>query len=88
MNTVVQCLEVDYKAQKAEDFFDIQLEVVGNETLDQSLQNLLVKEKLVGQNKYDSGEHGLQDSVKFNELVALPPIITLHLKRYKYDLEA
>lgn len=38
-----------------------------------------------GDNKYDAGEHGLQEAEKGVIFVSFPPILHLHLMRFQYD---
>lgn len=38
-----------------------------------------------GDNKYDAGEHGLQDAEKGVIFVQFPPVLHLHLMRFQYD---
>lgn len=45
----------------------------------------MAKETLDGDNKYDAGEHGLQDAEKGVIFSAFPPVLHLHLMRFQYD---
>lgn len=38
-----------------------------------------------GDNKYDAGEHGLQDAEKGVVFSSFPPVLHLHLMRFQYD---
>lgn len=45
----------------------------------------MAPETLDGDNKYDAGEHGLQDAEKGVIFVQFPPVLHLHLMRFQYD---
>lgn len=38
-----------------------------------------------GDNKYDAGDHGLQDAEKGVVFISFPPVLHLHLMRFQYD---
>lgn len=38
-----------------------------------------------GENKYDAGEHGLQEAEKGVRFDVFPPVLHLHLLRFQYD---
>lgn len=42
-------------------------------------------ELLDGDNKYDAGEHGLQEAEKGVRFDMFPPVLHLHLMRFQYD---
>ena len=42
-------------------------------------------ESLDGDNKYDAGEHGLQEAEKGVIFLTLPPVLHLQLMRFQYD---
>ncbi|KAJ5182979.1 Ubiquitin carboxyl-terminal hydrolase 21 [Penicillium capsulatum] len=85
--TYISCINVDYESSRVEDFWDIQLNVRGNKTLDDSFRDYIQVETLEGENKYDAGSpYGLQDAKKGVIFESFPPILHLHLKRFEYDL--
>lgn len=85
--TYISCINVDYESSRIEDFWDIQLNVRGNKTLDDSFRDYIQVETLDGENKYDAGgPHGLQDAKKGVIFESFPPVLHLHLKRYEYDI--
>lgn len=51
----------------------------------ESFKDYIAKETLEGDNKYDAGEHGLQDAEKGVIFVKFPPVLHLHLMRFQYD---
>ncbi|PLN77676.1 ubiquitin C-terminal hydrolase [Aspergillus taichungensis] len=85
--TYISCINVDYESSRVEDFWDIQLNVRGNKTLDDSFKDYIQVETLEGENKYDAGPpYGLQDAKKGVIFESFPPILHLHLKRFEYDI--
>lgn len=45
----------------------------------------MATETLDGDNKYDAGEHGLQEAEKGVIFASFPPVLHLHLMRFQYD---
>lgn len=85
--TYISCINVDYESSRIEDFWDIQLNVRGNKTLDDSFRDYIQVETLDGENKYDAGQpYGLQDAKKGVIFESFPPVLHLHLKRFEYDI--
>ncbi|EDN02652.1 conserved hypothetical protein [Histoplasma mississippiense (nom. inval.)] len=85
--TYISCIHVDYESSRIEDFWDIQLNVRGNRTLDDSFKDYIQVETLEGENKYDAGEpYKLQDAKKGVIFESFPPVLHLHLKRFEYDI--
>ncbi|CAL00824.1 uncharacterized protein An09g05480 [Aspergillus niger] len=85
--TYISCINVDYESSRVEDFWDIQLNVRGNKTLDDSFKDYIQVETLEGENKYDAGQpYGLQDAKKGVIFESFPPVLHLHLKRFEYDI--
>ncbi|EEP79053.1 conserved hypothetical protein [Uncinocarpus reesii 1704] len=85
--TYISCINVDYESSRIEDFWDIQLNVRGNKTLDDSFKDYVQVETLEGENKYDAGPpYGLQDAKKGVIFETFPPVLHLHLKRFEYDI--
>lgn len=54
-------------------------------TVYESFKDYIATEMLEGDNKYDAGEHGLQDAEKGVIFVKFPPVLHLHLMRFQYD---
>lgn len=85
--TYISCINVDYESSRVEDFWDIQLNVRGNKTLDDSFKDYIQVETLEGENKYEAGApYGLQDAKKGVIFESFPPVLHLHLKRFEYDI--
>lgn len=50
-----------------------------------SFSDYVSTESLDGDNKYDAGEHGLQEAEKGVIFSSFPPVLHLHLMRFQYD---
>ncbi|XP_066936124.1 ubiquitin carboxyl-terminal hydrolase 7-like [Clytia hemisphaerica] len=85
MNSYIQCTNVDYRSAREEPFYDIQLNVKGKTDVIDSFDEYIKAETLDGDNKYDAGEHGLQDAKKGVIFRRFPPVLHLHLLRFQYD---
>lgn len=53
--------------------------------VDESFKDYVATETLEGENKYDAGEHGLQEAEKGVIFASFPPVLHLHLMRFQYD---
>ena len=65
MISYIRCKNVDYKSTRTESYYDIQLNIKGKKTIDESFADYIKTETLEGDNKYDAGSFGLQ--VRFSE---------------------
>jgi ubiquitin carboxyl-terminal hydrolase 7 len=83
--TYIKCINVDYESSRIEDFWDIQLNVSGNETLDDSFKDYIAEETMDGENKYFAEGYGLQDAKKGVIFESFPEVLHLQLKRFEYD---
>lgn len=83
--TYVRCINVDYKSERIEDFWDIQLNVRGYKNLHESFMNYIAEETMDGENRYHADKHGLQDAKKGVSFELFPDVLHLHLKRFEYD---
>lgn len=54
-------------------------------SVDESFKDYISTETLDGENKYDAGEHGLQEAEKGVIFATFPPVLHLHLMRFQYD---
>lgn len=66
-------------------FFSFSHSFSSHPTVYESFKDYIAKETLEGDNKYDAGEHGLQDAEKGVIFVKFPPVLHLHLMRFQYD---
>uniref|UniRef100_A0A3B4X2Q6 Ubiquitin carboxyl-terminal hydrolase 7 n=1 Tax=Seriola lalandi dorsalis TaxID=1841481 RepID=A0A3B4X2Q6_SERLL len=64
MVSYIQCKHVDYRSERIEDYYDIQLSIKGKKNIFESFKDYVATEQLDGDNKYDAGEHGLQEAEK------------------------
>lgn len=85
MKTFIRCINVDYESARTEDFWDLQLNVRGNKTLDDSFKDYIQVETLEGDNKYHADKFGLQDAKKGVIFEKFPQVLHLQLKRFEYD---
>ena len=86
MKTYISCINVDYESSRIEDFWDIQLNVSGNKSLDDSFKDYIQVETMDGENKYYAEGFGLQDAKKGVIFEGFPQVLHLQLKRFEYDI--
>lgn len=87
MKTYLRCINVDYESSRVEDFWDLQLNVSGCKTLDDSFRDYIQVETLEGDNKYAAEGYGLQDAKKGVIFESFPQVLHLQLKRFEYDFQ-
>ncbi|KAK7967391.1 ubiquitin carboxyl-terminal hydrolase [Apiospora aurea] len=88
VKTYVSCIDVDYESSRIEDFWDIQLNVRGISTLQDSFKDYIQQETLDGENKYWAGDDfKYQDAHKGVIFTSFPDVLHLHLKRFEYDIQ-
>ncbi|RKF53412.1 Ubiquitin carboxyl-terminal hydrolase 21 [Golovinomyces cichoracearum] len=88
VRTYISCINVDYESHRLEDFWDIQLNVIGNKDLESSFQDYIQEEIMDGENQYMAGdEYKLQDAKKGVIFETFPDVLHLQLKRFQYDIE-
>nr|XP_032816939.1 ubiquitin carboxyl-terminal hydrolase 7 isoform X1 [Petromyzon marinus] len=85
MVSYIQCKHVDYRSERIEDYYDIQLSIKGKKNIYESFNDYVAVEQLDGDNKYDAGEHGLQEAEKGVKFLSFPPVLHLQLMRFMYD---
>ncbi|KAF7064230.1 hypothetical protein CFC21_070603 [Triticum aestivum] len=81
----IECINVDYKSNRKESFYDLQLDVKGCRDVYASFDKYVEVERLEGDNKYQAEQHGLQDARKGVLFLDFPPVLQLQLKRFEYD---
>jgi len=80
-----KCLVCETITSKSECFLDLSVDIEQNTSLTHCLQNFSSTEVLSGQNKfYCDFCHSKQEAQKRIKIQRLPPILVLHLKRFKY----
>lgn len=86
IKTYISCINVDYESSRVEDFWDVQLNVSGNKSLQDSFQDYIQVEKMDGENQYMAGDqYKLQDANKGVIFMSFPDVLHLQLKRFEYD---
>ena len=81
----IKCKNVEYKSEREESFYDIQLSVKNNSTIIDSFDEYIKPDLLDGDNKFDAGEFGFQDAEKGVLFKKFPPVLHLQLMRFQYD---
>ena len=56
VQNVIECVNVDFKSTRVEEFYDLQLEVKDCESVMDSFRKYTKGEMLQGENQYDAGE--------------------------------
>lgn len=87
MKTYLKCINVEYESSRIEDFWDLQLNVSGCNSLDDSFKDYIQVETLEGDNKYAAEGYGLQDAKKGVIFESFPDVLHLQLKRFEYDFQ-
>ena len=88
LKSFIRCLHIQYESCMEEDFYDIQLDVKGCPDIHASFKQYIARELLSEENQYDAGEdRGKQDAEKGVDFASLPPVLTIHLKRFHFDIE-
>ncbi|PAA93920.1 hypothetical protein BOX15_Mlig032451g1 [Macrostomum lignano] len=86
--TMIECQTCGAVSNRSEEFLDLCLATVGLASLEDSLRATFGgSERLEGSNQYRCDSCGkMVDAKKFSRLETLPPILTLSLMRFNYDL--
>lgn len=88
VQTYVSCINVEYESRRVEEFWDIQLNVAGQEDVLGAFKDYVQVEIMDGENKYMAGdEYKLQDAKKGVIFESFPDVLNLQLKRFQYDVE-
>ena len=87
VKSYIRCKNIDYESSREEDFYDIQLDVKGCDNIYDSFRKYVEKEMLDGDNKYDAESHGKQDAEKGVIFTRFPPVLTIHLKRFTFEVQ-
>uniref|UniRef100_A0A915K076 USP domain-containing protein n=1 Tax=Romanomermis culicivorax TaxID=13658 RepID=A0A915K076_ROMCU len=85
MKSYIRCKNVKFESRREELFYDLQLNVRGKRDIYESFKDYITVERLDGENKYDAGEHGLQEAEKGVIFLQFPPVLHLQLMRFQYD---
>lgn len=85
--TFLHCINVSYESSSSQVFWDLQLNVRGQNTLDESFRNNLQVERMEGENAYFAEGFGLQTTEKGDIYESFPPVLHLQLKRFEFNWE-
>ncbi len=80
-----RCLRCDSVTSRQEPFYDLSLEIGTNCSVTACLRQFSSNETLHGADKFSCDECGCkQEAQKRMRVASLPPVLCLHLKRFKY----
>lgn len=88
LTSETKCLSCESVSTRDEKFLDLSIDLQQNTSLTNCLKMFSQSEMLTGSNKFFCEKcHSLQEAAKTIKLKKLPPILALHLKRFKYSEE-
>ena len=80
-----RCLRCETVTSREEPFYDLSLEIEQNSSVTACLRNFSSTETLGGADKFSCDACGCkQEAEKRMRVASLPPVLCLHLKRFKY----
>jgi len=80
------CLKCKTKSTRPSTFYELDLNIKGHKTLNESLQEFLKEEHLTGDDQYYCNHcNSKQDAVRKICLTTLPPVLNIQLMRFVYD---
>uniref|UniRef100_A0A6A7G7H1 Ubiquitin carboxyl-terminal hydrolase 7 n=1 Tax=Hirondellea gigas TaxID=1518452 RepID=A0A6A7G7H1_9CRUS len=83
---VVECINVDFRSKRPEEYQDLSLTVRGCKDILESMKQFVEWETLEGDNKYLADGHGHQDARRGYRFLTFPPVLQIQLKRFEFDL--
>ena len=86
MVNYIECVNVDFKSTRKEEFLDLQLQVKDCKDVYESFDKYCEVETLDGDNLYEAEGHGKQPARKGVLFQDFPPVLQLQLKRFEYDM--
>ena len=81
----VHGLEKDFTVKREEEFYDVSLSINNCSSVPDSFDLFVSPESLVGDNRYESQEYGLQDAELTTRFLTCPRVLMIHLKRFEFD---
>lgn len=81
----IECLDIDYKSNKIERFYDIQLTVKNCKNIYESLDRFTEVEILENENMYEAEGFGKQRAKKGIRFLEFPRVLMFLLKRFEYN---
>lgn len=88
IKSYIKCVNVDYESLHIENYYDIQLNVKGSRTLEDSLMKYIQEETLEGDNKYNTERYGLQIAKKYVIFESFPSVLHIYLDQFEYDVQS
>lgn len=87
MHLSFRCTKCLKESKCPSKFYELTLNIKGNKTIQDCLNEYLKKEILDGDNKYSCANCGdKQDAERFISIKELPPVLNLQLMRFYYDM--
>ena len=88
LTSETKCLTCETASQRDETFLDLSIDLEEHSSVTSCLQKFSAEEMLCQKNKFHCDNcGGLQEAEKRMKIKRLPKILTLHLKRFKYNEE-
>ncbi|PVF96521.1 cysteine proteinase [Serendipita vermifera] len=87
MRSYIRCVNINFESSRLEDYNFLELNVTGFRNLRESFRDYVCIEMLDGELKYHVQGHVPQVAKKGVELVSLPTVLRVRLKRYVYDVQ-
>lgn len=72
----IECLNVDYKSTKKDEYMDIFLDVKGCKNVYESFDRLTAEERLEGDNQYNAEGHGMQVGFDVHFLLSVGMVLS------------
>ncbi|KZT22663.1 cysteine proteinase [Neolentinus lepideus HHB14362 ss-1] len=86
LTSETRCLTCETVSSRSESFLDLSIDIEQNSSLTACLRQFSASEMLCQRNKFFCDSCcGLQEAEKRMKIKILPPILALHLKRFKYQ---
>ncbi|KAF6207591.1 hypothetical protein GE061_016038 [Apolygus lucorum] len=83
---ITRCSKCLKESDRPSLFYELELNVKGNKSLQESLREFLKEEKMEGDNMYSCSEcQEKQEATRFIRLDKLPPVLNFQLMRFIYD---
>ena len=85
---VTTCLNCNQQSARSSQFYELDLALENNNSLQECLDDFTKVEKMTGEEKYHCDHcDSKQEATRACRLTELPPVLNLQLNRFRYDLE-
>ena len=82
------CLTCNHQSARPSQFYELDLALEGNNSLQDCLDDFTKVEKMTGDEQYHCDQcNSKQDATRSCQLTQLPPVLHLQLNRFRYDLQ-